>query len=184
MSHRIVARKLAALSLTALGAVALAPAAQAADNGLYLGAAFTKSQVDGFATQLDLDDESFKIIAGFRPLDAFGVELNYIDLGRESVTVGPLTINGQSKAYAAFAVGYLPLAPIDLYAKAGVARWETETSGTSFGRLKDDGTEFAWGAGVQARLGSLAVRLEYESFDVGSSARSELVSLGATWTFL
>jgi hypothetical protein len=28
------------------------------------------------------------------------------------------------------------------------------------------------------------VRLEYESFDVGSSARSELVTLGATWTFL
>lgn len=184
MPHRIVARTLAALSLTALGAAALAPVAHAADNGIYLGAGFTKAKVDGFAPLLDFDDESFKIIAGFRPLDSFGVELNYIDLGSDSVTVGPLTIDGQSKAYAAFAVGYLPLAPIDLYAKAGLARWETETTGTSFGRLKDDGTEFAWGAGVQARLGSLAVRLEYESFDVGSSARSELVTLGATWTFL
>jgi hypothetical protein len=184
MSHRNVARTLAALSLTAFGAVAFAPAAQAADNGIYLGAGFTKARVDDFATQLDFDDESFKIIAGFRPLDSFGVEVNYIDLGRDSVTVGPLTIDGQSKAYAAFAVGYLPIALIDLYAKAGLARWETETTSSALGRFEDDGTEFAWGAGIQARLGSLAVRLEYESFDVGSSARSELVSVGATWTFL
>lgn len=184
MSNRIVARTLAALSLTAFGAAAFVPAAQAADNGLYLGAGFTKAKVDDFATQLDFDDESFKIIAGFRPLDAFGVELNYIDLGSDSVTVGPLTIGGQSKAYAAFAVGYLPIAVVDLYAKAGLARWETETTSSALGRFKDDGTEFAWGAGIQARLGSLAARVEYESFDVGGNARSELVSVGLTWTFL
>lgn len=184
MSYRIVAPALAALSLAALGATALAPAAQAADNGFYLGAGFTKAQVDDFDTQFDFDDESFKLIAGFRPLDSFGVEVNYIDLGRDSVTVGPLTLNGKSKAYGAFAVGYLPLAPLDLFAKAGAARWESELASTALGRFRDDGTEFAWGAGIQARLGSLAVRLEYESFDVGSSARSELVTLGATWTFL
>lgn len=172
------------VALAAASLAAFAPLAPAADNGVYLGAGFTKSKVDGLEAQFDFDDESFKLIAGFRPLDAFGVELNYIDLGKDSVTVGPLTIDGQSKAYAAYAVGYLPLAPIDLYAKAGLARWETSATSSAFGRLEDDGTDFAWGAGIQARLGSLGVRLEYESFDVGGGSRSELVTLGATWTFL
>lgn len=179
MSKSAFASGVATLTLAAF-----APFATAADNGLYLGAGFTKSKVDDFATPLDFDDESFKLIAGLRPLDAFGVELNYIDLGRDSVDVGPISLSAKSKAYAGYAVGFLPLAPIDLFAKAGVARWEAETSSSAFGRLKDDGTEFAWGAGLQVRLGSLGVRLEYESFDIGSDSRSELVSLGATWTFL
>lgn len=179
MSRLAHARGLATLTLAAF-----APLAMAADNGLYLGAGFTKAKVDDLATQLDFDDESFKLIAGFRPLDAFGVEFNYIDLGRDDVAIGPLAVSAKSKAYAGYAVGFLPLAPIDLFAKAGVARWEAETTSSAFGRLKDDGTEFAWGAGLQVRLGSLGVRLEYESFDVGSDSRSELISLGATWTFL
>ncbi len=140
--------------------------------------------MDGLASQFDFDDESFKLIAGFRPLDSFGVELNYIDLGKDSVALGPVTVAGKSKAYAGYAVGYLPLAPIDLYAKAGLARWETSATSSAFGRLDDDGTDFAWGAGIQARFGSIGVRLEYESFDVGADSRSELVTLGATWTFL
>jgi hypothetical protein len=179
MSQLVPAGGIAALTLAAF-----TPLAIAADNGVYLGAGFTKARVDDLATQLDFDDESFKLIAGFRPLDAFGVELNYIDLGRDHVAIGPLAVSAKSKAYAGYAVGFLPLAPVDLFAKAGVARWEAETTSSAFGRLKDDGTEFAWGAGLQVRLGSLGVRLEYESFDVGRDSRSELVSLGATWTFL
>lgn len=167
-----------------LALATFAPLAMAADNGFYLGAGLTKSKVDDFAGQLDFDDESFKLIAGLRPLDAFGVELNYIDLGRDDARIGPTRVSAKSKAYAGYAVGFVPLAPIDLFAKVGVARWEAETSSGAFGRLDDDGTEFAWGAGLQVRLGSLGVRLEYESFDVSGARRSELISLGATWTFL
>jgi hypothetical protein len=34
------------------------------------------------------------------------------------------------------------------------------------------------------RLGSLAARLEYEQFDVDNTDGVEMLSLGATWTFL
>lgn len=159
-------------------------AAAAADNGFYLGAGVTKSKVDGLDAQLDFDDESFKLIAGLRPLDQFGVELNYIDLGNDSATIGPITVSADAKAVAAYAVGYIPLAPIDLFVKAGLARWESSASATGLGSFSDDGTEFAYGGGIQARFGSLAARLEYESFDAGGSDRAELVSLGVTWTFL
>ena len=174
--------------LVLLGGTLLAPggAAQAADNGFYLGAAFTQSKIDDVAPTLDFEDDSYKLIAGFRPLDVFAVEFNYIDLGKDSQSLGPVSVSVDGKAYAAYAVGFLPLPLLDLYAKAGVARWESDAraTGISLGSLEDSGTEFAYGAGIQARLGSLAARLEYERFDIEDTDGAELISLGLTWTFL
>lgn len=182
--------------LAALIGVALlttAKPAAAADNGFYLGAAFTNSQVDnvveGFE-EFQFDDNSFKLIAGLRPLDWLGVEANYADLGSEELSgLTNVGIDVDAKAYSIFAVGYLQLdpAPIDLYAKAGLARWEVDGSVRSIlGNFSasDDGTEFAYGAGVQARFGSLALRAEYETFEIESDERFELISVGLTWTFL
>lgn len=160
--------------------------AVAADNGFYLGAAAMKSQVDGFSGNFDLDDTGYKLIAGFRPLDSFAVELNYMDLGSDSATLGAARFDGEATAFAGFAMLMLPLPLIDLYAKAGVARWEAKGSLSSItvSSLKDNGTEVAYGAGVQAHFGSLGARLEYESFDIEDTDGVDLFSLGLTWTFL
>ena len=58
--------------VTALGALALAaiaPQAAAADNGFYLGAGITSSKFDVGNASDSLDDNSYKIIAGFRSLN-------------------------------------------------------------------------------------------------------------------
>ncbi|MCP5328263.1 MAG: porin family protein [Sinobacteraceae bacterium] len=172
--------------LIAAGLLLAAGSARAADNGFYLGAGLTQSKIDDVGPSIDFKDNSFKLIAGFRPLDAFAIEFNYIDLGRDGANLGPISVDVDGKAYAAFAVGLLPLPLVDLYAKAGVARWESKarTTGISLDNLDDSGTEFAYGAGVQARLGSLAARLEYERFDIADTDGAELISLGVTWTFL
>ena len=184
-SRMFLAAAAGAALLPITGLLASAPAA-AADNGFYLGAAFTQSRIDDIAPTIDLEDDSYKLIAGFRPLDNFAVEVNYIDLGKETGGLGPVGYSVDSKAYAAYAVGFLPLPFLDLYAKAGVARWEANAraTGISLASFDDSGTEFAYGAGVQARLGSLAARLEYERFDVADTDGAELISLGLTWTFL
>ena len=77
--------------LPALTLALFGTAAQAADNGFYLGAGVSQVQLEGdddFDTgdidDFELDDTSWKLIAGFRPLDNFAVELNYMDLGDES----------------------------------------------------------------------------------------------------
>ncbi len=160
--------------------------AGAADNGFYLGAAVSQSQIDGIGTGLDLDDTGYKLIAGFRPLDMFAVELNYMDLGRDSATAGATTVKAEATALAGFGLLMLPLPFVDLYVKAGVASWEAKSSLSSItvSRAKDDGTEFAYGAGVQAHFGSLGARLEYESFDIENTDGVDLFSLGLTWTFL
>ncbi len=168
-----------ALSLCAGSAVA-------ADNGFYLGAAVSKSQIDAFSSNFDLKDTGYKVIAGFRPLDAFAVELNYMDLGSDSATAGAIGFNAEATAIAGFGMLMLPLPFVDLYVKAGVARWDAEASISSITttRIKDSGTEFAYGGGVQAHFGSLGARLEYESFDIENTDGLDLFSLGLTWTFL
>ena len=54
-------------ALGALSLAAMAPQAAAADNGFYLGAGITQSEFDAGNLGSDsLDDNSYKIIAGFR----------------------------------------------------------------------------------------------------------------------
>lgn len=185
--RRVAVAALPATCAAVLAGLAPGGTARAADNGFYLGAGLTQTRIDDVVPSIDFkDDSSYKLIAGFRPLDAFAVEVNYLDLGRDSDSLGPVSVRSDGKAYAAYAVGLLPLSFVDLYAKAGVARWETDvrTTGLLPASRDDSGTEFAWGAGVQARLGSLAARLEYERFDVAGTDGAKLLSLGLTWTFL
>ncbi|MGQ0834229.1 MAG: outer membrane beta-barrel protein [Gammaproteobacteria bacterium] len=162
--------------------------AQGADNGFYLGAGVSQSNIDGFENQnFDLDDTAWKIIAGFRPIDLFGVEATYMDLGDEEASIPGLgTATAKAKAIAAFGVLFLPLMPIDLFAKAGIAQWNVEGgfSGISGASFDEDGTEFAYGAGVQARLGSLAIRGEYEALDIEDTDGADLFTLAFTYTFL
>jgi hypothetical protein len=180
--------------LPALTLALFGTAAQAADNGFYLGAGVSQVKLDnvgedfdtGNLDEFEVDDTSWKLIGGFRPIDNFAVELNYMDLGDADETIAGAQFTAEGKAYAAYAVGFLPFGPVDLYAKGGLVRWETEArfnAPVGF-RLDDDGTEFGYGAGVQVRLGSLGARLEYEQFDVDNTDGVEMLSLGVTWTFL
>lgn len=160
-----------------------ATAASAADNGLYLGGSVGRADVDvneGLA-QLDGDDTGFKFIVGFRPLDWLAVEANYVDFGK--VESGAL--NAESDGVSAFVVGFLPVGPVDLFAKGGLINWDSEVKVRGGGRLfSDDGNDFAYGVGVQFRLLSLSVRAEYEKFDVDHVDDLNMLSLGLTYTFL
>src|SRR3954447_14033841 len=95
-----------------VASLAIAGTASAADNGFYLGAAVGQSNVDidSAAVHVDGADTGFKAIAGFRPLDSFGVEVNYVDFGKVSENGA----TAEADALSAYAVGFLPLGPVDL----------------------------------------------------------------------
>lgn len=167
-----------------------AQAAEAADNGFYLGGGITRTSLDtsdDFVEDtpdfdIDDDDNGYKLIAGMRPLDWFAVEVNYVDFGSvegNDVLGDEFELTG----FDAFAVGFLSAPFVDVFAKAGAMRWDADArvAGLSF---SESGTDFAWGAGVQARLGSLAGRLEYERFEVDGTDEVAMITLGVTWTFL
>lgn len=175
-----------AMSATLLCLLALP--ALAADNGFYLGGSVGQANVQdqdelsGF--ELDSDDNGFKLIAGFRPLDFLGFELNYVDLGKPQDTIGGVDVEIDANGIDAFAVGFLPLPFMDLFLKAGLISWDAEASVEGFGSVSDSGEDFAWGAGAQLRFGSVAVRAEYEQFEISDVDDVNLISLGLTWTFL
>jgi hypothetical protein len=162
--------------------LALAPLAQAADNGIYLGAGYVQSEY-GFDDpgDVDFDDEDggYKAIVGWRPIDNFGVEVNYIDHG--DATVGDARIGAET--ISGFAVGYVALPVVDLFAKAGATSWKVDarSDGLSF---DEDDLDFAWGVGIQARIWSIGARLEYEQFPIVDDEKLDTISLSFTYTFL
>lgn len=113
----------------------------------------------------------------------------------------PSAVRASQKGEAAYALLYLPVPIVDVYLKAGMSRITTDTSATyvlaGVGTCQVDNpncgsetirrtmidTSFAYGAGLQWKLGQWAVRGEYERFDAAGSNPS-LLSVGMTyWIF-
>ncbi len=174
------------------GLACLAGTAPAAAAGLYLGAGITRAKIDnifGSGSDLRIDNTAWKGFIGFKfPLIPIGIEADYMDLGSESRDSALTSGHADAKAFGAFAVGYLPLPTpfFDVYAKAGAARWQLHGDITrpSLFALRDEGTEFAWGAGAQVHVSNVAIKLEYEHFDLRNTDGAKLYTLGAAFYFL
>lgn len=187
-------RKTLAICLLTVG---FAASAQAADNGIYLGGALSRSTIeteaDFFGFGFEDDDTGYKLIGGIRPFDALAFEANYVDFG--SISFDDTAADGfrgelETEALDVFAVGFLGVLPtIEAYGKIGAIAWDAESTlqgGLQGIDLRDteDGVDLAWGVGVQGHVSSLAVRLEYENFAIGEVDSVEMWSVGVTWTFL
>jgi opacity protein-like surface antigen len=181
-------RKLLLASTLAL----VAGAAHADDMlGLYAGAGIMRAKMeDTFHTDFDFSNTSWKLYAGLRPTGfPLGIDVDYVDLGSQSAGtfIGPA--NASAKAFAAYAVGYLPIPVpnIDVYGKAGLARWQFNGNAPDSGlfSVSENGTDFAWGVGGQVHfLDRFAVRIEYEHFNVREADDVQLYSLGVSYTIL
>ena len=183
------------LCLAAILAVAAIPAS-AADNGFYLGASIGGSSVDvtDFDEELGFLDFSggdfaYKLFAGYRLMSFFGVEAGYVDLGSPNDRVGDLNdINVKIgvKGWDAVAVGFLPIGPVDVFAKFGLISWDADIR-AAFNDLvehdSDSGTDVTWGAGTALRLGSFGFRAEVERFNLGNADKVYMFSVGGTFTF-
>jgi len=171
----------------------------------YVGAAAV--QADDVYTGSGASDQTatgWKVIAGLQPLHFLGAELQYTDLGSGGFSgmQGFIASRGTwgGNATGFFAVGYLPLRLpyLDIFAKVGGQRTHTTAEGfagpycppgafcpkfpTTRVHVSETETDFAYGAGVQAKLRSFAVRVDYERTNT-SLGNPRLLSLGLTYTF-
>jgi hypothetical protein len=155
--------------------------AVAADNGLYIGASLaqTDSGVRSGNFNFKDRDSGYKFIAGFRPIDLFAVEMNYVNLGQPSVGAQQTS----TTAVDGFFVAFLPIPVIDVFGKVGLVSWKTDASAPSLS-FRRRGSDLALGAGVQVNFGGFGARLEYESLNASEIAKPSFISLGATYTFL
>lgn len=182
----------ASIAIAALLA-ASAALAQDADEpkGFYFGGGLTETRFDADdfdvsdVDDIDDKDNSWKVIAGYRFVPQFAAEANYVDFGEAtapSLIPGTQGFASEARALALYGVGMLPVPYFDLFVKAGAAQIDAKQSGPGL-NVDDDTTEFAYGAGAQARFGALGIRLEYEKFDTDVVGDLDLLSLGATFTF-
>jgi hypothetical protein len=174
----------------------LLPGVAAAENplGLYVGGAVGEAtlrsgNVPYLQTLLGTTPAAFsahdtgrKAVIGVRPLSFTGAELEYIDFGRVHGSIpGTFLIDNaqgelHSNAATLFGVGYLPLPSplLDVYAKAGVARYQTSDRfssgllscreplaciiGPVSNSIDRTDTRFAYGVGTQVKLAAFAIR--------------------------
>ncbi|MEP7243074.1 MAG: porin family protein [Gammaproteobacteria bacterium] len=184
--------------IAALGIVGLcaATAAHADDSGIYAGFSAGQAKTDFSDDVLndvfDGKDTAFKIFGGYRILDWVGVEVGYVDLGeitQKGNASGLSRFRLEEAGFDVFGMLYWNIAPVDLFAKAGfIVSQAHVTANSLFGTFDASGnsTDLAWGVGGQVRFGKLAVRAEYERFDLDAGDgfdSPDMISVGATWTF-
>ena len=177
------------LALAALSLGLAAGSAGAADNGIYLGGSIGQGgvQLDDAIEGFDYDASStaYKLIIGWRFLDWLAVEGDYVDLGSGDDTVDGDRFESDVSGVMASVVGFLPVGPVDLFARVGAIAWDAELTGpTPEFSGSDDGTDLTYGIGAQFRVWSLSLRAEYERFEIEDTDTVDLISVGVTWTFL
>lgn len=160
----------------------------------------------------DGTESAFQGMIGIRALSFLGAEIAYMDLGTHSIRGPGVAATGipgsaitseqvSQKGEAAFAMLYLPVPVIDVYVKAGVSRITSDMHATitalgvgscmvndptcasfTLSHSSND-VGFAYGAGLQWKLGQWAVRGEYERFDA-AGANPSLLTIGMTYWIL
>ena len=78
------------------------------------------------------------------------------------------------------------IGPVDVFAKGGVISWDgsVDIDGGGGSLFSEDGTDLAYGVGVQFRIWSLCIRAEYEIYDLDDVEDANMLSIGVTFTFL
>lgn len=202
---------LRAAVLMALPFAAGAMCASASDSnplGLYLGGGVGRADVRSTVrmqptTDIDESNTGWKAVVGVRPIRMLAAELEYVDFGHAHSNVGRILIsesNTRQRASALSGLAYLPISLpfLDIYARAGLARLVSSGGNQVFCRpvpmmvcpfsviapssFNRTDTDLLYGAGLQANLPAVAVRLEYERIN-DHFGDPDMVSLGLMWTF-
>jgi opacity protein-like surface antigen len=178
------------LSLMLLTTTAMA----GSESGLYLGASLGQAavKVDGTtATGSDFDfnedDAGYKVFAGYNfgivPFLDLAVEGSYVDFGNPSGSLADGTdLDFNVSGWDVFGLVGGTFGPFSLFGKAGLIYWDSDSDiGNSSD--SDSGSDPAYGLGAKIQLGSIAVRAEYEYFDLSGFKDVYMTSVGLVFTF-
>ena len=165
--------------LTVLGLLASAPAL-AVGGGLYLGGSVGGATTD-FSQGTDSFDDSdvaWKAFVGYHFLQFFAVEAAYRDLGSPSDSNYKLS----TTAFDVEGLVGMPIGPVYLFGKLGIANWDSDFTVNSTGiKTSDDGTGYLGGLGVSVDVIKIQLRAEIEYLDAGEGA--VMYTVGAAWRF-
>jgi OOP family OmpA-OmpF porin len=145
-------------------------------------ASFDVSQANA---RFSVDDTGYKGYFGYKFFRSLAVEASYVDFGSVNETLDDVGLEAEANSANLYALGILPVTPrIELFAKLGVAVWDSKTTITEDGSpepMDESGTDFSYGLGLNwnftERFG-LRGELEYYGFG------SQDVRLGSLGLFI
>ena len=180
------------LIMSALMMGASSWAVAGSESGFYVGGSLGTASVDYSENDPDLgefsiddDDSAYKVFAGYNfglvPFLNIAVEGSYIDFGSQEGEINNVpSFSIDSTAWSGFGLVGFDLGPVGLFAKAGMASWDSDFNTPI--DTSESGTDPAYGLGAKIQLGSIAVRGEYELFDL-DGVDIDYFSVGASFTF-
>lgn len=156
----------------ALLSIAIAPCVSADAPGFTLGVDYGRAEARKFCdniTNCDNSDNSPKVEIGYAFNQNFSAELGYTSFGSlMDSSDSAFAVSEEAHAITLSAVGALPLNEIfAIYARGGVAWYETDNSGDVLGVPvdDDDGTTPFLGAGLKwTATDNFAIRVEYQNY--------------------
>ena len=163
------------------------PAWAGGETGIYIGGSLGSAQLDVSYSGVDFDDNdlAYKIFLGYNfgiiPFIDLAIEGSYVDFGSAEGKV--LGSSAETDVYGLDLFGLIGfnLGPVSLFGKVGAIYWDSESSA---GPDDDDdsSTDLAYGLGLQVQIASIAVRAEYEKFDL-DVVDIDFLSLGVSYMF-
>lgn len=157
------------------------------DSGFYIGGSIGQTSLDVEEFNFDDTDNGYKLFAGYNfglvPMFDIAVEGSYVDFGEVSETAVPLVgdVNASLTGYDLFGVAAYNIGPVGIFGKVGYVWWDGEIS-TDLGNFDDSSNDMAYGIGLRFQIRSIAVRAEYEIFDI-EGVDVDLISVGVSYTF-
>jgi hypothetical protein len=182
---------------TTAASAALALAAGSAfaqDNteGLYVGGGFGDfmveindiDDVNDAVADFDEDDSASKFFAGWRLNRFLALQGDYYDLGNMTTTFKSQQVAAKTDGFAASVVGTLPLAFIELFARAGLIFYDVEVDRGTTSVVDEGDDDFVYSAGIGFVLFErVNLQLEYEVLDIKELDTSDAWWLNASWRF-
>ena len=159
------------------------------DSGLYIGGSIgytsfdlAVNAIEEEGVSFDDNDTGWKIYAGYNfglvPMFDLAIEGSYVDFGEASISILDEDIGSIGlTAYDLFGVACFNVGPVGIFGKVGNVWWDAESID-----IDESSSDMAYGAGLKVQFGSLAVRAEYERFEV-DAADVDFISAGVSWTF-
>jgi len=170
------------LALIFCGAVMFVPfnVLAGSDSGFYIGAGVGNAPVE--MINFDENDMAYKIFGGYNfgliPLVDIAVEASYVDFGSPSTSSVNVDVSGVN----AFGLAGVNFGPFGVFAKLGMINWNTDISLNGI-RSSGSGLDPAYGIGAKLKFSSLALRAEYEYYDLDNATDVSMLSVSAVFTF-
>jgi hypothetical protein len=157
--------------------------------GLYVGGSLGASFVQWEWSDLDEDDIpvegadfAYKLFGGYKVIPFLAFEGGYRSLGKVSDQLNDITYEAKTTGWDVGAMGVLPLGIAHLWAKAGYFWWTSE-GGLMGETTSESGSDFMWGLGGDLSILVIAVRLEWEKFEIENTNHISMFTGGVTFGF-